>query len=354
METTTTIERVTAWAVELPLRRRFKSARSSLSSRRLILIKIEAGSSAGWGEAAPVPGHSDETVERVWQELAVFVPRLLAGDYPPASGMAHAALSQAGSDLGSTRSETPLWQTLGGTGEAWASAAIGTDEDGQPDIPALEEAIAEGYRYAKLKITPDTHIDNLRRIRATHPDIVLGLDANGSLTTGDRAFLDSIDELGFSYIEQPGPSAAHGWHAQLCQELRTPVALDEAVSSPHQLQEILRHGAADIVTLKAGRFGTTETLALAKEAVAAGIRARLGGLISGGVGRAHDVALATCPEFSVVGDVAGSDRYFANDLVVPSWRLTDGRLLPAHSPGIGVAVDEEAVADHAFDSHRWE
>ena len=56
----------------------------------------------------------------------------------------------------------------------------------------------------------------------------------------------------------------------------------------------------------------------------------------------------------MVGDIAASDLYFEDDLVTPSWRLSDGRLLAPDLPGIGVEVDPAAIDRYAVDRFSTE
>jgi O-succinylbenzoate synthase len=58
-----------------------------------------------------------------------------------------------------------------------------------------------------------------------------------------------------------------------------------------------------------------------------------------GIGRAHNVALATLPGFTLPGDLSASRRYWERDLVVPEWELVGGALVPLEAPGIGVQPD---------------
>lgn len=346
----TEIDRVSAWAIDLPMHRRFTSARSQLASRRLILVKLEAGGHVGWGEAAPVSGHSIEEFAAVWDSVRSAADGLAGAHLSSVAGLAGAAISQATADLQAKTAVLPLWQHLGGSNEVWASAAIGLDDDGHPDRNLLARVAAAGYRHAKLKITGDTAPAFLQELAAEFPNVTLGLDANGSLGTHDLAALQAIDELGFAFIEQPGPPEDLAGHHRIKKALATPLALDEAAFSESAIHQILEHDAADIINLKVGRFGTVAAMGLAQQVTAAGCLVRLGGLVESGIGRAHSVALASRDEFSVVGDIAGSDLFFENDLVDPPWRVHNGRLHATDTPGIGVTVDEAAVEHFAFDS----
>lgn len=330
------------------MRNPFATSATYLEARRLILVKVEGAGEFGWGEAAPVPGHSSETLDQVWDSLEEAAADVIAGsgDRPP--GPAGAAWAQAEIDLAARLAAVPLRDHLGGSEEVWASAAIGLAPDGTPDRRAVEHAAAAGYRHAKLKISENTDPAILAGVLEDFPAVTFGADANESLASVPRTHLEAIDNLGFSYLEQPGPSSALAWHRSLCDLLATPISLDESASTVDAVRRITADASADIVNLKVGRFGTAQSLELARMAASGGLGARLGGLIESGIGRSHAVALAGCREFSVVGDIAASDLYFDDDLVSPHWRLVEGRLESPVRPGIGVEVDEAAIAARAF------
>ncbi len=346
MTRTANIDRVTARLVSLPLTGSFLSARTSLKHRETILVTVHSDGLAGWGEAAPVPGHTRQHIGGLWQELSAHTDTLSIVEH--SEGLLAAAFAEAFADLDARREGRPLGHSSGADRRIPASAAISVDRSGDPDRPLLEAAAVSGYSFAKLKITPDTTPAGVAAAIADYPLIRFGVDANGSLGPGHGSLLSALDALGLEYIEQPGPHDDLNFHRRLRGQLITPISLDESAASVDEVRQIVDTGAGDIVNLKVGRFGPAITLELADEIVSAGLRARIGGLIETGVGRAHTVAMATHPQFSVVGDIAGSDRYFSDDLVRPQWRVHNGELPIPDGPGIGVTVDEEAVAEHTI------
>ncbi len=346
MEQTHSIDAIRAWHVSLPMSRVFKSAQSRVSDRRLIVIAVHSGDHVGWGEAAPVAGHAGPATSVLWDALTdIKDPRTKIKD-----GLLAAALNQAVSDVAAKKLERPLWAVVGGSGHVAASAAIGVDNSGAPDSDQLLSAIAEGYLHLKLKITPATSPNDLAELIGSHPEIGFGLDANGSFEQEHKEALLAIDGVGASYLEQPGPAADLAFHAALRLAMETPIALDESADSSEAVDAILAAGAADIVTIKPGRFGTGQAVALAQRATASALGARVGGLLESGIGRAHAVAAASHPSFTVIGDIAASDRYFTDDLVRPQWRLQDGLLYLPTGPGIGVNVDTDAIDAHSIAS----
>jgi O-succinylbenzoate synthase len=62
-------------------------------------------------------------------------------------------------------------------------------------------------------------------------------------------------------------------------------------------------------------------------------------MLETGVGRAHNVALASLPGFTLPGDISGSARYFDEDIVDPPFVLNeDSTMSVPQGPGIGVDV----------------
>jgi hypothetical protein len=57
-------------------------------------------------------------------------------------------------------------------------------------------------------------------------------------------------------------------------------------------------------------------------AQAAGIPVWCGGMLEAGIGRAHNIALSTLPNFVLPGDVSASSRYWARDIIKPPVEVT--------------------------------
>jgi o-succinylbenzoate synthase len=69
-----------------------------------------------------------------------------------------------------------------------------------------------------------------------------------------------------------------------------------------------------------------------------------GGMLETGIGRAHNIALATLPNFTLPGDLSASDRSYAEDVVDPPVVVTpQGSILVPKGPGIGYNVVEKRL-----------
>ena len=101
-----------------------------------------------------------------------------------------------------------------------------------------------------------------------------------------------------------------------------------------------------MVNIKAGRVGGhAAAVAVHDLCAAAGVPVWCGGMLESGIGRAHNVALASLPNFTLPGDTSASRRYWERDVIDPEFVLqADGTLAVPAGPGIGVAVDEDFLS----------
>jgi O-succinylbenzoate synthase len=70
-------------------------------------------------------------------------------------------------------------------------------------------------------------------------------------------------------------------------------------------------------------------------------------MLESGIGRAHNVALASLPNFTLPGDLSPSARYWERDTVTPEWTMDrDGLVgVPLDRAGIGVTPDLDRIDD---------
>lgn len=354
------IERITLRTVPLRLKEPFRISSGETWERRIMLVFIEGEGVEGVGEcvAGEAPNYSYETLETArWVVEAHLAPALLGRTWTRASEvgplldraakghrMAKAALEMAAWDAEARASGRSLAELLGGEREAVpAGVSIGI----QPDHGALIERIAgyldEGYRRIKLKVAPGRDTAVLDAVRARFPDIALTVDANAAYTAADLDHLRQLDAYALSYVEQPFDEDDLLTHATLQATMETPLCLDESITSPGRCREALHLDAGRVVNIKPGRLGGHgPSLAVHDLCRDADVPVWCGGMLESGVGRAHNVALASLPNMRLPGDTSASGRYWERDVVVPPFRLEpDGTVKVPRGPGIGVELDED-------------
>jgi O-succinylbenzoate synthase len=67
-------------------------------------------------------------------------------------------------------------------------------------------------------------------------------------------------------------------------------------------------------------------------------------MLESGIGRAHNIALSTLPNFVLPGDVSASKRYWKRDIIVPPVEVTSqGTIKLTDAPGFGYELDRNYV-----------
>ncbi len=346
--------------IRLPLREPFVSSFGSRSERCILLLRLEGSKGQeGWSEcvAGEDPSYSYETTETAWHILnryilpSVLGPEVLGPeDLQNATAavrghpMAKAAMEMAAWDLQAKELGVPLWELLGGGA---APVPVGVSVGLQPEdslLHKVEEYLARGYSRIKLKIEPGRDVDTVRAVRHRFPAAQLSVDANGAYTLGDASRLKELDAHDLSMVEQPLERTDLRGHVELQEILDTPICLDESIRSEGDARLALELGACQIVTVKAGPSGgLASARAIHDLCLARGVPAWCGGMLESGIGRAHNLCLATLPGFSLPGDISESRRYWDQDVVTPEFTLAEGQMKPSTSPGIGVAPDRDRI-----------
>jgi len=166
-------------------------------------------------------------------------------------------------------------------------------------------------------------------------------DANSAYTLADINRLRRLDEFHLMMLEQPLAHDEILDHVELQAKLQTPICLDECIRSAHQAEQAIRIGACKIINIKLGRVGG---FGEAKRVHDVCQRHRVpvwcGGMLEAGIGRAHNIALSTLPNFVLPGDVSASRRYWKHDIIDPWVEVSSrGTIAVPDGPGFGYSLD---------------
>ena len=359
------IEKIELFLCRLPLVHFFETSFGRSYDRTFILIRVEGAALGstyeGWGEsvAEANPYYSSETTETVWHIIAGFIAPLIVGatfDHPreifPAlhrirgHNMAKAGVEMAAWDLYARSVGQPLSKVLGGTRDRIASGvSIGIQDSFDQLLGKVEKELAAGYQRIKIKIKPGWDIEAVERIRARFGNVPLQVDANAAYTLNDAAHLARLDPFDLLLIEQPLDYDDVMDHVELQRRLKTPVCLDESIHTVRIARDAIAAGACKIINIKPGRVGGHHaSIELHDLCAANGIPVWHGGMLESGIGRAHNIHLASLPNFRLPGDIAASKRYYQPDLIEPSIDIAaDGTIAVPTAPGIGVNIVRDRV-----------
>jgi len=348
--------------IRLPLVHFFETSFGRTTERRIVLVRVlDYDGAEGWGEctAGEGPFYSEEWTETAWATLKDFlVPLVVGREVDKAVGvydlmkrvrghrMAKAAIETACWDLEAKRAWVPLWKHLGGVHEEIpCGVSIGIQDSPELLLEKIEKELAAGYQRIKIKIKPGWDLDIVRRVRERFPEIRLMADANSAYTLADAPLFKALDEFNLMMIEQPLAYDDMFDHAELQKQIKTPVCLDESIRSAEEAKHAIELGACRIINVKLGRVGgyaqakRVETVCREHE-----IPVWCGGMLESGVGRAHNIAMATLAGFTLPGDVSASARYWQEDIIEPPVTVTSrGTIAAPEKPGMGFEVDRARI-----------
>jgi o-succinylbenzoate synthase len=359
--------------VELPLVEPFETSFGVERRRRFLLVRAESKEGeVGWGEcaAAADPLYSSESVATArWMIAERLVPLLfrLADNTPEAfsraaarfrgNPMAKAAIELALHDLRARSAGRALSVALGGRRRR---IPVGVSVGIQPRVSQLVHRVGQyldaGYGRIKLKVAPGWDVSPVGAVRREYPNLELWVDANQAYPSRDvDRIRDWAEKYEVAQVEQPFPARAIRAHARLARHAPFRVCLDESIVDEPSLEDALEARAMTSLNVKVARVGGLSIgLSLAREAGRKGIPSWVGGMLESGVGRAHNVALASTSPFVLSGDLSASDRYYLEDVAEPPFLLGPGSTLEVpRGPGIGVEVVERILRRHRRSSRTF-
>jgi muconate cycloisomerase len=359
-----TIRRVDAIPVALPLKAPMKMAAETVTAAQNLIVRIEAADgTTGWGEAASAPTMTGDTQGglvaavrdhlaplltgkdvRDWPNLRKTMHRVLVGN-----GGAHSAVEMALLDLIGRADGKRLIDIVA---KPRRSAVKPMWLLGNPTLEAdVAEAHAkqrEGFSLLKLKIGVKPlpkEIAIAHAVREALPNMPLCADANCGLTlAAAKTYVEKTRKAGLMFVEQPLPYDDLDGLKALARSTKVPIGIDEGIHSLADIETNARAGAGG-VSLKLIKLGGIVN------AVEAGRMCRRLGLsvniavkiAESSIGSAAALHLA-CAVPKADWGVSLSHLYLADDVVKRPLALADGLVALPEGPGLGVEVDEDAVA----------
>lgn len=290
-----------AFRYRVPLGAPLNLGPRTITARDGLLVRVESGSGAiGWGDVAPLPGFSPESLADAADVLQTLIPDLIGASVEEALARtvdgAFPSTVRFGLELAlhhvhAEAVSTTIPHVLGDSPRCTVlyNGLLAGEDDLPRGARRLQEA---GYRAIKLKVGRQSIDEDVARVRAVHRaagDVALRLDANRAWSADDaRRFAAGIDGVPIAYIEEPlrDPRRLPAFAA----ETGLPVALDESIQDGARLAD---HAYATAAVIKPALVGGIHaTQQLARQAASAGIRLVLSSAFESGIGLRGLVALA--------------------------------------------------------------
>lgn len=354
--------------VSVPMREPFRISSGEVSRKEAILLRVGDGAYHGWGESSAMGGgfYSSETPDGCEAELVNGVLAAVLGrKFPSMLALEEAvvratdnrfvrvAVETAAWELVAQRRHVSLRQLFGIPARSIPSGlAIGL----YPDVAALKDAICRynPYQYGRLKLKIKRHqdIEIVKATRSLVGDFPLFVDANADYSLADLGTFAALDRESLMMFEQPFAKDNFAGSAELQQQVRTPVCLDESIETAEDARRAIEMGACRIVNIKLQRVGGyLEALRIIQVCSEHNVPVWMGTMPELGVGSAQALMLAAHPSFTFPTDVEPSTRWYLDDIVTPAIQLSNGSIhLPA-GPGVGYRVDERKLQQYTV-HHR--
>lgn len=348
------INRVILRHMKMDLLYPFSTSFGTEYDRDFILVEIvDSDGISGWAESVAMidPLYNEETLKTNWHILEDYlIPIVLQNEiqHPDkisekyfshirGNAMAKAAIEGAVWDLYAKKQNTSLASILGGTKKKIdVGVSIGIKESIDATLKTIEARLNEGYKRFKLKIKPGWDVAFIDKVRSVYPDIPLMVDANSAYTLQDIDLLAALDDYHLMMIEQPLAYNDIIDHAQLQAQLKTPICLDESIHSAEDARKAIQLGSCKIINVKIGRIGgLTESKKIHDLCQKHNIPLWCGGMLESGIGRAHNIAITSLPNFTLPGDTAASSLYWGEDIIEPEVTVDNGTITVPTLPGIG-------------------
>jgi len=365
------IETLILREIRMRLKAPFETSFGVTQDRRILLIEAIVDGVSGWGEVTTVesPSYNAETTDTAWHIISDFIaPRLIGVDLSRATDVAAMLASIRGHQMAKGGVENAVWDAeaklksmplknlLGGQlDEISCGVSLGIRQTPEALVKKVEEELESGYQRIKLKIKPGKDVDFLAAVRKEFPQIRLSVDANSAYQLADSGHLKKLDEFKLLMIEQPLQWDDIHSHAKLQSQLATAICLDECIHNAAHAQAAIELGACRIINVKLGRVGGhTSARQVHDICQQHSLPVWCGGMLESGVGRAHNIAMSTLPNFTLPGDVSASQRYWTEDIIEPEVEVSPaGTIRVPHAPGMGYAVKRDLVDRLTVRAKNW-
>ncbi len=354
------VKKVTLYHVLVPLKKPFTTHIQHVQERESIFMEIaddEGHTGVGECVAFTSPWYTEETVQTCWEMLERWIiPAILNQSFShpdelddclkfiKRNHMAKATVNHAMWDLYAKRLNQPLWQVIGGTSRPIKAGIVVATSTEENMVEEIKEAVENGYKRVKIKISQKSNPEKFKKIINKYPQTLFFADANGAFTEETIHLLQTFDDCGFTLIEQPFSEHQNYVSAKAQRTMKTPLALDESITSLQDVNEMIERQSGKIVVVKQGRVGgLTNSLRIHEQCVKAEIPIFVGGMIEFGVSKAFNIAFSSLSGVQLPGDFSSSTHFWNEDLANPTIDVKDGEIQLSHKIGVGVALNHKLI-----------
>ncbi|HET8862364.1 MAG TPA: mandelate racemase/muconate lactonizing enzyme family protein [Solirubrobacterales bacterium] len=342
----------------LPFREPYVTAAGTLTQREMALLRLRSDDGLiGLGEAVPLSLRDGTGLAQVVAELERLGERdrldeaLLRGDAAHLSAPARCAALTALLDLRGRRAAAEHGVSAETTRPLRCNATL-VAGDPASVVSAAEGWAADGFSTFKLKVGTGDDAAQVRAVReALGPRVRIRVDANAAwdVETAKRR-LNELEPYEVELAEQPVETLEAA--VEVARSTSIPIAGDESIESRADAERAAAMEACQMTGVKLSKVGGPEEAVEIAEVLPTYLSSALDGPV--GIAAAAQVA-ATLSESSEgdgleLAHGLATQRLFASTVGSVECELRGDQLHPPAGPGLGVEIDEAALAAHRLDA----
>ncbi len=324
----------------------------------VVIIECDDGS-VGFGEGAPTPQITGETMGSMIATIAYIKPHIIGReieDFDAILGLVHtlivknttakSALEIALYDLKAKASKLPLYQMLGGTQTTFSTDITISMGEIEKMIADCNDAVALGYDTLKIKIGDNPQKD-VERVVAIHAaldkHIKLRLDANQGWSAQESvALLHALEKQDIiaEFIEQPVAADDIEGLKYIKERVQTPLLADESIFSLKDARRLLEMQAIDYVNIKLAKTaGISQALALADLSHEFNVKCMIGCMLEGPISVAAGVHVASAKADIITMLDLDAVSLLASSPVKSDILFNESEIVLCDAVGLGVSYE---------------
>jgi L-alanine-DL-glutamate epimerase-like enolase superfamily enzyme len=360
------IDKIEVFKVNVPWRQKYTTSYSTFDEIEHIFLIIHTDEGiVGYGEVTSFPfftGENTGTIVEVIKQLEPVIKGCNPFDLEKITNLMEKTVKYNSTAKGAI--DFALYDIMGKSigqnsitlvgGKYWEKIPLSWSLSiGNPDEVAAEaaEMVDKGFDTVNLKIgvNPDQEVESVRKVRKAIGDKPnLRADANGAFTPMQAIqFIKRIEEYNMQYVEQPVPGWDLDGMAEVRKQTRVQISADESAYYPHSIVEIIKKGAADIISLKVAKMGgIRKTMQIAAIAEAANMPCMMNSNFELDVGvAAASIVAASSRMVQYSCEISGPLRH-QTEVIKKGIVYKDGFIIPSDDPGLGIEVDDKKLERH--------
>lgn len=367
------IDKIVLRKMKMALKTPFTTSFATQTEKHFSVVEVHAGGQIGYGDCSAIslPFYNEETNVTAWHIMRDFLVPMVkqAGEITHPSQMREIFAPVKRNNCAKAAIEGGIWdawakiqgislaQAIGGVRtRVEAGVSIGIQATPDKLIEVVDDYLQEGYKRIKIKIKPGKDIEYVHALRQAFGDITLMVDANSAYTLDDVDLFKRMDRYNLLMIEQPLAHDDIVDHRKLQAAIETPICLDESIASVEDARKAIELGSGRIINIKVARVGGISEVKLIHDyCQAQNIPVWCGGMLDTAVGKAHNIAIASLPNFVFAHDIPPSSRYWHEDFMLPVVEMDqDSCVAVPTTPGIGFDINPRLYEQYCYGQEEFQ